>query len=429
MAFSPMAVLLGMLACLCDASPCQSPPPGWQTLDLPDCRGLAYAVRFHGGYRFDAAAERGVCRVLAECRLRHARQTVPGVAASGVVVQDQSVVAFVAVPPGEALLAQRFVAALLDPAPALSDEQLVLCTARVALAADDAAWLYPGQMLASRARHELSGGALGGLAGDAAACLALRPARLRALLGQPGFAGGVVLGQLPARPFEQLPTLEGLAPAAPGTAPPAILIPANPLPTQDLCELLHPRTDGPFAAIAVPIPQDVDRAALAVGFEVARSRAARRMPPRREELAARAPRLMWSWLADDAVAVACRRGANGARPQAPLAELESWLADLLRHPPTEAECQQAIRSLQQEFWLPPGTASQQAALATPGALAAQAVVWLQAMATNRDPGRFAAVTAADAGAALHRVLDAGGRWRGAAVPATVAKFGSFRTDF
>lgn len=430
-----LGALLGLGAAVAPCPP--QAPPGWQTMDLPDTHGLVYAVRLHGGYRADPAAERGVCRVLAECRLRHARQTVPTVATSGVVVQDDTVVAYAAVAPGESLQAQRFVAALLDPAPALTDDLLALVAARVALAADDAAWFYPGQMLASRARRELGGGSLGGLAGDAEACLALRPARVRALLAQPCFAAGLVLGKLPARPFEYLPEVT-LAPAkaervvtlAPAVAERVVtLAPAVAERGDRLLELRHPRVDGPFAAVAYAIPSGIDRAALAVGLEVARARAMRLMPPLSKELTARAPRLLWSWLADDAVAVACRRGGNGAPPQAPLAELEHWLADLLRQPPTAAECQQAIRSLQQEFWLPPGTAAQQAALVSPAALATQAVAFLQAAATGRDPASFAAVTAADATAALRQVLTGSAPWRAAAVPATSSKFGSFTTGF
>jgi len=404
-------------------------PPGWQAIDVPVAQGLVYAVRFHGGYRFDPAAERGVSRILAECRLRHAKRTVPAIQTCGVVVEDGSVVAFVAVPPQEALQAQRFVAALLEPATALPEDQLALIAARVALTADNAAWLYPGQLLASRARGELSGGVLGGLAGDAAACLSLRPSRLRNLLAQPAFAAGLVMGKLPPRPFEYLPALP-VATAAPLAAGPHAAEPlaaAVPQPAASLLELPHPRADGPFAAIAFAIPASVDRTALAVGFEVARARAARTLPPRREELSGRAPRLLWSWLADDAVAVACRRGPNGAPAAAPLAELEAWLTDLSRNPPTAEECHLAVRSLQQEFWLPPGTAAQQAALASPAALAAKAVVWLQAASAGRDPNSFAVVTAADANAALQVVLTQAPRFRAAAVPASKPKFGSFTT--
>jgi hypothetical protein len=177
----------------------------------------------------------------------------------------------------------------------------------------------------------------------------------------------------------------------------------------------HARVDGPFAAIAFVVPTAVDRAALAVGIEVARARAARTLRLRGGEAKAQAPLVAWSWLRGEPLVVFCRRGANGADPGQPLAELERLIGDLLTRVPGADECDVAVRTLRSELGLAPPTAAADGA-----ALPGWAVAALLRRHRGIDGADLAGVTAAAAHAAVRATCDPARACRAGLVPTVAA---------
>jgi len=383
---------------LCLALPLAAQAPLWTFHEVPGATRTALAVRWNHGFDDDRADECGAARVLAECRLLRARAAAAGPHDSGLQVHGDASVVFVVVAAADWQRGLSFVQALLDDASPLADDDLALAVARTALAADDAAWLYPGPVLGSRARQALLAGTPGAraVAGTAAAVQALGPERVRELLRQPVAVACVAVGAVP----------EALRSAGASMPPCAVAErgPAGPAPVgQPGTETgfpTNPRIDAPFVAAAFRVPAPDRLPAFALGLEVARMRAVRSMPPRGEEGLGLAPVVGWSWLAGDPVVLFCRRAKNGGAPDAARAELEGFLSDLRARPPSAAELDAARRSLQGEFALGSAAAGAPKPAVLPAALPGRACLLLLA----KDRGIDGAAIAAATGAAVHSAL-------------------------
>jgi len=387
-------------------------PSTWRWQQVPGAGSVVFAVLWQHGYDDDLPAESGAVRALAECRLLRARRAVPEAAASGVQVGGDATVAFVLVPATEAARGVAFCGALLDDTLAVDDDLVARAIARAALAADDAEWLYPGEVLASRARrHLLAGAAARGVAGSAVAVQALTPTRLRTLLRQPVGVLAVGVGSVPAAVQQQALSLPLPPHAQP--SPPPIATAVDAPPVADVQP--HPRVDGPFVAITFVVPPAVDRAALAVAIEVARGRAARTLRLRGGEAQARAPLVAWSWLRGEPLLRFHRRGVDGGDPDRPWGELDALLADLVERPPTAVECDTAVRTLRAELGLLPPTAAVDGAALPGWAMASLLARWRQI-----DGAAVAAVTAGAAHAALRATCGTDRVYRGGLVPLAAA---------
>lgn len=321
------------------------------------------AVAFAGGYD-DAPLQ----PALAEVRLHAAAAAVPEVRQASLRIVGDAAVLFAVGSPGDSAPLERWLRVVLAPLP-FDDDSLALAAARAARLADDAAFVLPGEVLASRARVRLGGSATWAvpLRGDPELLLAAAPARLRQELAQPAPAAVLVLGAIPA---ELRTALQDLT-----TVPWPVGRPrAEARPTADPGEVAaeiaierHERVDAPFVAAAFPVPA-VSTPALALCLEVARGRAARRFGARRSGVLARAPYVAWSWLDAAPIVLFHRRGENpvdrwpGERlahdanwaAAATEAELRDFLDQLRTVPPTPAELAEARRGLLAELAMAPG---------------------------------------------------------------------------
>ncbi len=393
--------------------------PAWQWHPVPGANAVAVGLLWRHGYDDDRPDECGAARVLAECRLWRARALVPGVRASGLQMAADATVVFVVVDAAMTDSAVRFVQALLDDRLPIDDDTLAVACAEVALAADDAEFLYPGLVMQGRARLLLCQGRAGGrpVAGSAAAVQGLSPARVRELLQRPVAVRGAVLGAVSAnfRTALQAVVLPTIVEAAAGASPPPA--PARlPLPA---CETQHDRVNAPFVAAAFLVPEGPDLSAFAVAVEVARLRAQRRFKMRPNEATGRDTFVAWSWLQGDPVLVFCRRGMSptkllpGEKPRADAnaeraatrAEVEALLADLRERAPTDEEVAAARSSLQFELALQPMTPALTSALASNGgALPGRLEVLLLAAHRGIDGSALAAVASPAVREVLQRVL-------------------------
>lgn len=270
---------------------------------------------------------------------------------------------------------------LLAPTSPLDDDQLALAIAHCALQADDAAFVYPGDVLACRVRALLGArqGASPGhfpapLAGDPQQVAAITPQRVRARLGERVCGAVLVLGALSDACRQAF--ADGLAGdplplpapvpsarrggAAAGDRAEAARRSANAGQDAAASEL-HERIDAPFVAAGFLTPPVVD-GAFVLGLQVARARAARRFGARRSGVLAHAPFVAWSWLGGDAVVVFHRRGPDPVErlPREPEGlgaadvaattrrELQALLDDLVAVPPTADELAEARAAVQVE---------------------------------------------------------------------------------
>jgi len=345
----------------------QAPPVDVLPVDaLPVDGAIATAVGvlWRHGYDHDLPGERGLAQVLAEVRLAEARSAADGLFASGARVGADHSLVFAVVSRHDVGKARAFVEALLATETLADDDALRLTIARVALAADDALFLYPGSALRAIGRGNVFGGParqpVGGLPCD---LQRLTPARVRAALREPAPLRAAALGavddDLLAR-LAQLPWPDACAPR--GTAPPAGVGERALEPWR-----VHTRVDSPFVAVSFAAPSSPDELpAFALAVEVARMRLARALPLRGSELIARAPLVSWSWLDGDAVVQFCRRGEDpeqllpGQQPEAggeqeadaTRRELTAALQALRETPPTPAEVADARARLATELRLP-----------------------------------------------------------------------------
>ena len=369
------AVFAGAVAAPAAAAGAQA--PGSSPVQFVDeaSEALVLAVAFDGGHDTDAEAA-----VLAECRLRAARSLVPKATVCGNRVVADTAVLFVVVAPGDWQLGERFLRALLATESPLDDDGLRLAIAHCALQADDAAFLYPGDVLAGRARSRLGAGRglAGPLRGEPTAVAAIAPARVRARLRAATPPTVMVLGAVPPELRQALADVCGAPlpplPVAAGEPAPASAAGGN---AAELASEVHERTDAPFVAAAFLAPPTVD-AAFVLAVQVARARAQKRFGALRSGVLAHAPFVGWSWLSGDPVVVFHRRGPDPiqrlpqeppGRPATAVAaatrqELVELLADLCTAPPTAAELAAARAAVHVEH----GCAAMPAGQATPAAM-------------------------------------------------------------
>ena len=176
-------------------------PFAWQP--IAGATATAVGVLWSHGYDDDPRDRCGLAHVLTHCRLERARAAVPGVAVSGMQVGGDYALAFAVVDGADGVRAAGFLRSLLDDvggAAAPTDDQLALWIARIALAADDAEYLYPGTVLRARVRRAVGVGTRldRAPAGDAAAIAALTPADVRRAMVAPVAARGAALGAVTA---------------------------------------------------------------------------------------------------------------------------------------------------------------------------------------------------------------------------------------
>lgn len=369
------------------------------------------SIVFAGGYD-DAPLQ----PALAEVRLRAAAAAVPSLRQVSLRILGDAAVVFAIGTPGEAAGLARWLRVALAPLP-LDDDTLALAAARAARLADDAAFVYPGEVLVSRARVRIGGqaGWAVPMRGDPAVLLAVSPTRLRQELGRPVAAEVLVLGAIPPELREALRDLTTLPwpMVRRSTA-------VSPSPGQvefatGLAVERHERVDAPFVAAAFPVPHG-SPAALALGLEVARGRAARRFGARRSGVLARAPYIAWSWLDAAPLVVFHRRGKDPVDrwPGEPLAHDASWAAsateaellgfldELRTVPPTASELAEARRGLFAELAMASG---EPAPSALPAALLpARALAVLFAARRGLDADALASVDEAELVRTLRALL-------------------------
>jgi len=389
--------------------------PAWRFHELPGATATAFALLWQHGFDDDADAVHGAARVLVECRLERARAAVPEATTSGFVVGPDAALVFVLVDATNHAAGLRFCAAAADDALPLPDDTIALAIARAALAADDAAWLHPGPVLQTLARRALlTGPAARPAAGTPRALQSLDPSRIRELLRVAPGLRCLALGAVPAElrtaaaawPNRERPRAPRARPAAASAGGLAAGAP-----------VAHSRLDGPLVAAAFVVPDATPRAAFAVAIEVAKARAARRLPLRGREMLARAPLVEWSWAQDDPLVMFCRRGPDHGEPAAANAELRALLADLRAVAPTPDELAAAVRSLGAEALGGPGLA------AAPATLPRRATALLLAEWRGIGAADLAAVSADAARAAFASLGPDDAGWWGALVPASAPEPG------
>lgn len=429
---------LGLLAAMMFASiaAAQSRP---LTLlkNIDGANAIAVGVLWSHGYDDDSAVECGLARVLAKCRLERAQRAVPGCLASGLHVGADYGLAFAVVGRADQKRALLFLKALIDEGSGeqWSDDQLALIVARIALAADDAEFLYPGSALLSRARKHLGRGTAIARppVGIASAIAKLTPSRVREALRLPVPMCVACLGVIDAdfaKSVEALP-IPRLELSVRG-AQACVEVSAG----SGVSEVENDRADSPYVSVAFAVPPGRDRAAFALGIEVATARAFRRWRYRGLEQWARAPFVAWSWLHADALVQFSRRGEDprqllpGERPEAKAsdevratkAELEMFLDDLRTVPPSKRELEIARNALRSR-WRFAEAGEVSAWASEPATYPGRLQVLLLAAHHGVDVARLDTLTTDSVHAALKRVLQSErGSWH-ALLPASSLSYG------
>ncbi|MFT4514150.1 MAG: hypothetical protein ACI91B_002858 [Planctomycetota bacterium] len=378
----------------------------------------AVGVLWSHGFDDDDVEVAGLARVLAACRLERVRRLVPNTVASGMRIGSDYSLVFGVVAGGDAKLAAQFLSTLLDEqkfADVLSDDVIALAVARAALAADDAESVYPGDVLLTRARQHFGRGTALARppAGMASAIAKLTSEAVREALRVDVPVRMAALGVVTAGVIDAIRPLA----ATFETRVRGAFVCADSRASTEMTEDRNDRVDSPYVSAAFALPAEVDRAALAVGVQVATSRAFRRWRMRGMEQRARAPFVAWSWLHADPLLRLCRRGEEpsqllpGERPQALLpdevratrAELQAFLQNLRTVPPSEIELGPARLALRSRLSLPgPGQKSSWAG--EPATLPGRLQVLLLAAHHGVDVARIDNVTASQVHAAIKSVL-------------------------
>ncbi len=263
----------------------------------------------------------------------------------------------VAMPKADLAVAQAWLAALLTP-PSLprAGKMLQRSLAQAALAADDAAWLFPGEILEGQAFAALFGARPADHWGDAQTMVGWRPEDYAAMAFQAPTAPLrlVVVGHA-LDPEALHAALRGWRPAGTGRPAPLSQSPAQAAAGEASVE--HPRVDAAYVAAAMPCKQPQDGSGwlvAAVAVEAWRNRAFKTMQGYRgAEPLARAPFVRHEALLGDPLVLLFRRAATGAGPEVPRAEIEGLLAWARRRMLTLAECRGAARLCAAEWAAPP----------------------------------------------------------------------------
>jgi len=336
--------------------------------------------------------------------------------ASGAKVGADYAIVFAVVGADEVQRAVAFLAAVRGDGAGLDDDSLRLGIARAALAADDAEFLYPGDVLMSRARQRLGAGTA--LArppvGRATECSALTPAVLRQRLAETTPLRVAALGVVDKAWLAAVSGMKWSKAACPARGLATCgEVGAQPQMTTDLSA----RSDSPYLGVAFGAPAGAQRATFALGVEVAKMRAFRGLKLRGRELFARAPFVRWSWLQADPIILFCRRGEDhvrllpGQRQGASISdevaatrrELAALLADLRGKPPTTTELEGARAALLGQLVLP-GPEEQPAWASEPATLPGRVQVLLLRAHHDVDVEALEGVTAAQVGASLAATL-------------------------
>lgn len=359
-------ILVRCLGLVTAASALLAQQPG-SYLHIDGATATAVGVLWSHGYDDDDAESAGLVRVLASCRLEHVRRQLSDALATGLRIGGDYSLVFAVVPGGDAERVAKFLATVQQRelrADALSDDTIALLVARAALAADDAEFVYPGDVMWTRARRQLGAGTAIARppAGIATAIARLTPEAVRTALAKPVPMRVGVLGVVDA---DVIRAVQPLVPAAEVPVRGDGLC-TKPRLLRQMSEDRNVRADSPYVSVAFPLPAGVDRAALALGVQVATNRAFRRWKMRGVEQQARAPFVSWSWLQAEPMVRICRRGEDpsrllpGEKPKASVrdelgatqGELEVFLEDLRSVPPTDRELALARNALRSRLSLP-----------------------------------------------------------------------------
>lgn len=405
------------------------------THDVAGATSTAVGVLFSEGFDDDPSGRSGLAAVAAAARLELGRRSAGPLLASGAKVGADYAIIFGVFTADEPERAAAFAEAVCSADSSLDEDLLELAIARAALAADDAEFLYPGDVLLTRARQRLAAGTPGARPplGRAAECSELRPRMVRQHLAAPPVHRVALLGVVSAEwraAFQAQSRPTGVCPPR-GDAV-YLALDGQPSVTQDVSD----RADSPYLAAAFAAPAVAQRAGFALGMEVAKARAFRGMKLRGRELFARAPFVRWSWLEADPIVMFFRRGEDqvqllpGQRRRASVAdevaatrrELEGLLEELRERPPSAAELAAARSMLLASVALPqPGERAEWATepATYPGRL--QAMM----LATHHrvDAAALAAATAEDVAAALRETLAASRASWHVVAPRERARFG------
>lgn len=366
-------------------------------------REIAGANATAVGVLWQHDGDRAIARVLAECRRTRAGDRAPALVSSAVHVDGELAGVVGVARAGDEATVLAFVTALLDDASPGVADRCTLAIARGALCVDDEQFLYPGSVLACRARAAF--GVAGAHDTASSVLAALTVPQVGDRLGRGGALAIGVAGQVSPG---LLAALRGLR--LPPTAAEPHRAGAAAVPPGGQAEI-HTRVDQPFVMAAFPVPEDVSRPALAVALEVARARAAKGL--RGSEALARTPAVAWSLLAGDDVVCFHRRGRNpvgllpgetgadaAAERAATAAELEAFLQQLRDDPPRAPELAAARAHLIAEAGLAEGLAGAGDAAVVGGRLLAA----LLASHRRIEASAVSAVTAEAAHAALVATL-------------------------
>lgn len=348
-----------LLAC---AVPAQGPCT-WLHLDGADA--TAVGVLYPTGFDDDPKGRSGLAAVAAAARLEQGRRNAGALLASGVQVGSDYAIVFAVVGRDGIDAAVAFLEGVRRDGADLDDDVLALAIARAALAADDAEFLYPGDVMRTRARRRIGAGTalVRPPYGQATECIELTPAIVRERLAAPTPVRVAALGAVDQRWID---AVGGIASPADPCAPAAVLVCRPPRRERERTEDVSARADSPYVAVAFAAPPAADRPAFALAMEIARARAFGRFRLRGRELFARAPFVRWSWLRADPLAVFFRRGEDnvqllpGERPKATVddevdatqRELQALLEDLRTVPPTANEMAAARAALRSQLGLP-----------------------------------------------------------------------------
>ena len=332
----------------------------------------AVGVLFPRGFYDDPPGRSGQAAVTAAVRLDLGLAAAGAALASGSRVGTDYAIVFAVFGPDERASAARFLGAVTGRVSEVGDDALRLAAARVALAADDAEHLYPGDVLMTGARARL--GAETPLSrppsGVASECVAMTPASLRRILSEPPVARAAVLGAVDDAWVE---AISGVSwPRAASEVRGDVVCPQGFL-AHEMSTRASQRSDSPYVGVAFAASGREDRASFALAVEVARSRAFARLKLRGPELFARAPLVRWSWLQADPLLLFCRRGEDpvqvfpGRRAEASIdqevtatrRDLEHLLEDLRTRAPSDAELRAAREALAAQFAAPQSEQGQQ----------------------------------------------------------------------